>query len=122
VSITETELKERAVAPRVTLDQVNETIIHEFYFTAAQGVVGKAFLTSEYADVMPRTLGQLTFCVLVLKNGYTVTGQSACADPANYKRDIGERIARSDTVNKIWPLLGYELRTQLDLIEATPAP
>lgn len=127
MGITETELKERAVAPRVTLDQVNETITSEHYFTAKDGVLGELWSDgikpSPYERAsLPTTLGQLTFCVLVLKNGFTVTGQSACADPANYKKDIDDRIARQDAVNKIWPLLGYELRSQLALIEAGTPP
>jgi hypothetical protein len=55
----------------------------------------------------------LTFCVLVLKNGFTVTGESACASPENFDAEIGRRIARANAVNKIWPLLGYELKTKL---------
>lgn len=58
-------------------------------------------------------LSLLTFCVLVLRNGFTVTGESACASPENFDAAIGRRIARQNAVNKIWPLLGYELRTKL---------
>ena len=55
----------------------------------------------------------LTFCVLVLRNGYTVTGESACASHENFNADIGRRIARENAVNKIWPLMGYELKNRL---------
>ena len=55
----------------------------------------------------------LTFCVLVLKNGFTVTGESACASPENFDAEIGRNIARQNAVQKIWPLLGYELRSKL---------
>jgi len=55
----------------------------------------------------------LTFCVLVLKNGFTVTGESACASPENFDAEIGQRIARENAVQKIWPLMGYELRSKL---------
>jgi hypothetical protein len=40
-------------------------------------------------------------------------GTSACASPSNFSRSIGERVARQDAVNKIWPLLGYSLRDKL---------
>jgi hypothetical protein len=58
-------------------------------------------------------LDLLTFCVLVLKNGFTVTGESACASPENFDAEIGRKIARQAAVNKIWPLMGYELKTKL---------
>lgn len=58
-------------------------------------------------------LGLLTFCVLVLRNGFTVTGESACASPENFDAEIGRNIARENAVQKIWPLMGYELRSKL---------
>lgn len=50
---------------------------------------------------------------LVLKNGFTVTGESACASPENFNVEIGRTIARANAINKIWPLMGYELKTKL---------
>lgn len=64
------------------------------------------------APALP-ALGLLTFCVLVLKNGFTVTGESACASPENFDAEIGRKIARQNAVQKIWPLMGYELRSTL---------
>ena len=55
----------------------------------------------------------LTMCVLTLQNGFTVTGQSACASPENYDKAIGERIAREEAVEKIWMLEGYLLKQRL---------
>jgi|GWRWMinimDraft_5_1066013.scaffolds.fasta_scaffold01624_3 hypothetical protein len=55
----------------------------------------------------------LTICVLTLTNGFTVTGESACADPANFDVDIGKKIARDDAFNHVWPLEGYLLRERM---------
>ncbi len=55
----------------------------------------------------------LTFCVLVLRNGFTVTGESACASPENFDAEIGRKIARENAVQKIWPLMGYALKQKL---------
>ena len=55
----------------------------------------------------------LTVCVLTLQNGFTVTGESACASPANYNQEIGEDIAFTNARDKIWVLLGYELKEKL---------
>ena len=55
----------------------------------------------------------LTVCVLTLQNGFTVTGESACASPANYNQQIGEDIAFTNARDKIWPLAGYALKQKL---------
>jgi hypothetical protein len=55
----------------------------------------------------------LTFCVLVLRNGFTVTGESACASSENFDAEIGRKIARQNAVAKIWPLEGYLLKQRL---------
>jgi Phage protein (N4 Gp49/phage Sf6 gene 66) family len=110
-------------APRITPDDIEANIVAEHYFTARHGVHG-AITAMEYTgredwahpDVienMPAALGLLTFCVLILRNGFTVTGESACASPENFDAVIGSRIARQNAVQKIWPLMGYELRTKL---------
>ena len=62
---------------------------------------------------IPQSLNMLTFCVLVLKNGFTVTGESACASPENFDAELGRKIARQNAVAKVWPLMGYELRSRL---------
>ncbi len=59
------------------------------------------------------SLRLLTFCVLILRNGFTVTGESACASPENFNEELGRKIARQNAVSKIWPLMGYELRSKL---------
>ena len=58
-------------------------------------------------------LSLLTFCVLVLRNGFTVTGESACASPENFDAEICRKIARQNAAQKIWPLMGYALKQSL---------
>lgn len=58
-------------------------------------------------------LRRLTICVLVLRNGFVVTGDSACVSMENFDAEIGRRVARQNAVNKIWPLLGFRLRDRL---------
>ncbi|WP_420415888.1 Gp49 family protein [Marinovum algicola] len=55
----------------------------------------------------------LTVCALTLLNGFTVTGESACASPENFNADVGRTIARKNAREKLWPLLGFRLRDQL---------
>jgi hypothetical protein len=65
----------------------------------------------------------MTICVLRLDNGFQVTGESACVDPANYRRDIGEQIAYNQAFNKCWMLFGFLLaearflRSEADILE-----
>ena len=56
---------------------------------------------------------QLTVCCMTLKNGFTVTGESACASPENFNQEIGEKIAFDMARNKIWALEGYLLKQKL---------
>ena len=110
------------LAPRVTPADIEANIASEHYFTAAEGVIGM-FTAGEiangrgvYPDEVGRLkpeLGLLTFCVLVLKNGFTVTGESACTSPENFDAEIGRNIARQNAVQKIWPLMGYALKERL---------
>lgn len=55
----------------------------------------------------------LTVCCLTLQNGFTVTGESACASPENFDAEIGEKIAFENARNKIWALEGYLLKEKL---------
>ena len=55
----------------------------------------------------------LTVCCLTLQNGFTVTGESACASPENFDAEIGEKIAFENARNKIWMLEGYLLKQNL---------
>lgn len=55
----------------------------------------------------------LTVCCLTLKNGFTVTGESACASPENFNAELGEKIAFEQARNKIWMLEGYLLKQRL---------
>lgn len=101
-------------APRVKPEDIKANIVGEYYFTAQDGV------DAQYSHGAPQhqSLKQLTFCVLILKNGFTVTGESACASPENFDAEIGRKIARENAVEKMWPLMGYELKCRLAAGEA----
>jgi hypothetical protein len=101
-------------APRVTPGNIQSAITIESYFTAQDGVIGASIRKGTSASDSDRNpLNLLTFCVLVLRNGFTVTGESACASPENFDAEIGRKIARENAVNKIWLLEGYLLKQHL---------
>lgn len=90
----ETEIVAKGLtAPRVTPDMLDAEIV------------------TEDCHVFPGSC--LTVCCLTLKNGFTVTGESAYASPENFNAEIGQKIARSNAREKLWPLLGFRLRDQL---------
>ncbi|MBC8642120.1 hypothetical protein IAG25_35535 [Caballeronia sp. EK] len=109
-------------APRITPADIEAAIERAYYFTAAEGVFGAAIERTMNAggviawgdEEAPHSATKLlTFCVLVLRNGFTVTGESACASPENFDAEIGRKIARQNAVAKIWPLEGYLLKQHL---------
>ena len=125
-------------AARVTPDDIEANIVRCDYFTAKDAIAGYHPAISVLIDGLrkhapevlgawdsaraevegevPQSLGLLTFCVLTLRNGFTVTCESACASPENFDADIGRKIARQNAVQKIWPLMGYELRSNLSKV------
>lgn len=114
----EQEIQARGkTAPRITPADIEANVASEHYFTAQHGVegaMGQLELHQRTAHAGHEDkLRLLTFCVLVLRNGFTVTGESACASPENFDAEIGRKIARQNAVQKIWPLMGYALKDQL---------
>lgn len=99
-------------APRVTPEDIEAEIASEWYINGGTGVVPDAFQPPVPAD---HPLHRLTFCVLVLRNGFTATGESACGSPENFDAEIGRKIARQKAVEKVGPLLGFRLRDALCL-------
>ena len=115
-------------APRVTPQRIEEVIASEHYFTAAQGSqAGRDSMALEHGSAVPAgvphkdALSLLTICVLVLRNGFTVTGESACASPENFDAELGRKIARANAVQKIWTLEGYLLKQRLHETNAKTA-
>ncbi|RQS88059.1 Gp49 family protein [Burkholderia seminalis] len=108
-------------APRITPADIEACIAETHYFTATDGVYGAAIVDGVESGATP-PLSLLTFCVLVLRNGFTVTGESACASPENFDAEIGRKVARANAVQKIWQLEGYALKQRLHDASKRPNP
>ena len=91
-SVEEEIVEKGLTAPRITPDHLEKVIIDEDYHLFG---------------------ATLTICCLTLQNGFTVTGESACASPENFDAELGKRIARENAANKIWALEGYLLKQML---------
>jgi hypothetical protein len=109
-------VKAGKTAARITPSDIDAAIRAEVYFTAHDGSMSTgAHVKSEYVEGehILAPLALLTFCVLVLRNGFTVTGESACASAENFDAQIGRDIARKNAREKIWLLEGYLLKERL---------
>lgn len=111
---TNEETKKLSTAPTITLEGIEASIASEHYFTAGEGIAGRCHREVS-ALHSPYALELLTFCVLVMRNGFTVTGESACVSPENFDAELGRKIARQKAIEKVWPLMEYELRSTLTL-------
>src|SRR5260221_4094303 len=90
----ETEIQSKGLpAPRLTPEQIDATIAGEAYHVFAGS--------------------NLTVCCLTLRNGFTVTGESACVSAEDFDAELGRKIARGHARDKIWQLEGYLLRHRL---------
>jgi hypothetical protein len=90
----ESEIQTKGLnAPRVTPAMIEDAIRGEEYYVFAGTT--------------------LTVCCLTLRNGFTVTGESAAASPENFDAELGRKIAREHAKQKIWALEGYLLKQWL---------
>ena len=85
--------RKELIAPRVTPEKIDSVIVDQAFYNFAGTTV--------------------TVCMLTLKNGYHVIGESACASPDNFDPELGVRIAKDNAKQKIWALEGYALRNEL---------
>lgn len=98
-------------APRVTPADIEANIEIAYYFTGEEALQFAGQNGSPFTA--HRSMKLLTLCVLVLRNGFTVTGESACASPENFDAELGRKIARQNAISKVWPLMGYALKERL---------
>ena len=105
-------------APRVTPQDILDNIASAHYFTAGDAVTTPSGAVPEAYE----QLRLLTFCVIVTKSGFTVTGESACASPENFDALLGKRIAFENAKQKLWPLMGYALKERLLQAQQPQAP
>lgn len=98
---------EQTPAPRVTKEAIERRI----------GRVDYHVLPGN--DVSPGE--RVTICQITLDNGFDVRGESACVDPANYNKDIGETYAYQDAFRKLWPLFGFAM-AETRMVKPLPQP
>lgn len=56
----------------------------------------------------------LRWAVLVLQNGFSAVGDpSVAVSSANDDEEIGKKVAFENSKQRLWPLMGYELKERL---------
>lgn len=95
-------------APRITPDHIDSKIKAVRFVS---GDVDPDYFAEDYKNDCGAK--SLTICILTLENGFTVTGESACASPENFDLKIGREIAYKNAREKIWELEGYLLKEKL---------
>ena len=99
-----------AVAPRVSLADMNAAIKTEHYINAGHAI-------ARDPDGVPIPIGHpldlMTLCFLTMQNGFVVVGKSAPASPDNFDPEKGKTFAREDAIRQLWPLMGFALRQKL---------
>lgn len=110
-----------ATAPRVSVPSMEARIVEKHFFTVGEAldamVRHRVMTATEPVDVAltadDSPLHLLTLCVLVLDNGWVMTGKSAPASPENFDPEKGQMFAYEDAIRQLWPLEGYLLRERL---------
>ncbi len=117
---TDQEAAAVAVAPRVTLADIEAAIADKFFLSGGDiadvslhinGVVD-GLSREQHIDKFP-SLRVLTVCLVVMRNGFTIIGKSAPASLENFNSEFGRKLAYEDAVRQIWPLMGFALRDKL---------
>jgi hypothetical protein len=110
-SIKETDTAAKAVQKgrRVALSDIEAAIMARYEFTGAEAV---GALRAMFPPTI-EALQTLSICILVMRNGFTVIGKSAAADPANFNADLCRQFAYEDAIRQLWPLMGFALRDEL---------
>lgn len=98
----ENEIQSKGLnAPRLTPDDIDEVIVSDTY------------------TILPS--GKAMICELVLQNGFSVRGESACVSRENFNEEIGRKISYENARDKVWQLEGYLLQQRLHEGKATSA-
>jgi hypothetical protein len=72
--------------------------------------VARAIVKEQYHIFLGTTV---TVCCLTLRNGYCVTGSSACAAEGNFDEELGRDLSYADARRQIWGLEAYLLKEAL---------
>lgn len=101
---------------------VSDEKLDELLETSPAARVTKEYMESRISSCDFTRIGEThTHCRIVLDNGFSVTGESACVNPEDYNKEIGERIAYDNAFSSLWQLFGFLLAEKNKLIKENEA-
>lgn len=89
---------------REELQQLFEEDGKTLYVTTE--MVDNEILTARYYHFDGTTV---TVCCIILQNGFTSVGKSACANPDNFDPILGRELAYDDAKQQIFALLAFRI-------------
>ena len=84
----------------MTLDELEKEIISECFINAKDALSRQPESNLPNVPPPPTRAVCLTFCILEMRNGYLLTGESICVNPAIYDAKIAHEVARENAINK----------------------
>jgi len=87
--------------------------------TKTAPMVTKESIEAKIADIQYIYHAHLIICIITMKNGFMVNGQSAPADMRNYDTNVTKTYAYENAFKQLWVLEGYLLREKLHANDKT---
>ena len=97
----------------ISKESIEDKIKSVYYFNGADAVKSAFVDPSALPADDLANLGLVTYCIIILENGFKVEGVSACVDPTIYDEWKGRQYAYENAFDKIWEMEGYLLRQVL---------
>jgi hypothetical protein len=92
------------------MDLITNEKLDELLAASPAERVTPEYMKSRITSTVFTRIGEtVTHCRVVLDNGFSVSGESACVNVANYNQQIGEKIAYDNAFRQLWPLFGFLL-------------
>lgn len=95
----EAECAEGRTAPRISLGKMEDAIVDVAYTTAS-----KAFYDGD--PVNPGSY-YMTLCLVTMRNGFMVIGDSCPMSSENFDPELGKKLAYEKAIRQIWPLMAF---------------
>lgn len=83
-----------------------------YYFTALDG----AAVNTEYPEGIQEEhfaiLNKIVFCVLILKNGFSVSGEGICSKETEFNAEDCMKLAYKEALDKVYPYMIFMKRQE----------
>ena len=84
----------------MTLDELENEIVSECFINADAALSQQIEFCLPNVPPPPARAKLLTFCILEMRDGYLLTGESICVNPAVYDAKIAHEVARENAIRK----------------------